>query len=192
MTGLYSINLRIMDSPNLALLNEVTVFEGKHIIFFMLWICAIIGGSIIYFLNTHAGLGLRASGINPKVSKAYGVKVGSMILLGLALSNGIAALAGALFAQSQGFADISMGSGTVIIGLASVIIGETIFQTRKLSLAIISCLVGSIIYRLAIAFALNSTDLGLKASDLNLITALLVALTMILPKIKGNLRTKKI
>lgn len=150
MTALYSINLRIMGSPNLALLNEVTLFDNRHIIGCMAWICALIGGGTVYFLSTHAGLGLRATGINPKVSKAYGVQVGGMVLLGLAISNGITALAGALFAQSQGFADISMGAGTVIVGLASVIIGETILNTRRLSLAILSCLIGSIVYRLAI------------------------------------------
>jgi putative ABC transport system permease protein len=93
-------------------------------------------------------------------------------------------LSGALFAQSQGFADITMGMGTIIVGLASVIIGEALFHPRSILFALIACTLGSIIYRLAIALALNSHYIGLQASDLNLVTALLVAVTMILPKIK--------
>ena len=102
-------------------------------------------------------------------------------------SNAFVALAGALFAQSQGFADISMGNGTIIIGLASVIIGETIFlNPKKIFLALIACVIGSILYRIAIAFALNAHGIGLEVYDLNLITAIIVAFTMILPKLKKN------
>lgn len=190
MTGLYSVNLRIMGSPNIALLMEPTLFGQSDVNFVMSLIVLVVCIGLIYFLNTHFGLGLRASGVNARVSQAYGIRVGWMVLVMLALSNGLVAFAGALFAQSQGFADISMGTGTIIIGLASVIIGETLIHTRRISLAIISCVVGAIAYRLAIAFALNTTDIGLKASDLNLITAVLVAVTMILPKIKQSIKQK--
>jgi len=191
MTALYSINLRIMKSPNIALLSEATLFgSGDNVILVMLGIVVSICGLLIYFLYTHFGLGIRASGVNARVSRTYGVNVGAMILIMLALSNGIVAFAGALFAQSQGFADISMGAGTIIIGLASVIIGETIIHTRRVWLALLSCIVGSVVYRLAIAFALNSSDIGLKASDLNLITAVIVTLTMILPKLKNKITAR--
>jgi putative ABC transport system permease protein len=110
-----------------------------------------------------------------------------MKIFTLALSNAIVALAGSLFSQMQGFADISMGTGTVIVGLASVIIGSVIVKQKSILVAIISCVVGSIIYRLAIALALNNNSGFFMASDLNLITATLVAITMILPKLK---RTK--
>jgi putative ABC transport system permease protein len=120
------------------------------------------------------------------VSRSYGVNVGAMIIIALALSNAIVAFGGALFTQSQGFADISMGAGTIITGLASVIVGETVMRTRNIGIALVSCLVGSVLYRLAVAFALNAGDLGLKASDLNLITALLVAVTMVIPKLQKS------
>jgi putative tryptophan/tyrosine transport system permease protein len=192
MTALYSINLRIMNSPNLALLDEVTLFTGIPLLLGLSCVTLILAFCLIYFLYTQTGLAMRAAGTNPRVSQAYGVNVARMQLLGLALSNAFVALAGALFVQSQGFADISMGAGTIVVGLASVIIGETLCPSRKLYAAIISVIVGSIVYRCVIAFALNSTDLGLKASDLNLITAALVALTMIVPKLGKRMRPGKI
>lgn len=187
MTGLYSINLRIMGRPNIALLNEVTVFSGFNSSFWVLGAATVIlVGGLIYFLNTEVGLGIRASGVNPTVSRAQGVRVNWMILLTLALSNGIVAIAGALVAQLNGFADVTLGTGTIIIGLASVIVGEAIFRTKRIGLLIISCVVGSIVYRLAVALALNAGAIGLKASDLKLITAVLIAVTMIIPKLKKN------
>jgi putative ABC transport system permease protein len=129
-------------------------------------------------------LSIRAIGINPKVSTAYGINVGALKIIALALSNGIVALGGSLFTQSQRFADISMGNGTVIVGLASVMIGESILHPKKVLVWLIACAIGSIIYRIVIAFALNANDIGLEASDLNLITAIIVAFTMILPKLK--------
>lgn len=192
MTGLYSINLRIMGKPNIALFNETTIFTGvDHILWILVGMIAVLIGLAIYFLNTEVGLALRATGVNQKICRAQGIPVNWMIILGLALSNGIVALAGALYAQVEGYADITLGAGTIVIGLASVIIGEMIFRTKRISILILSCIFGSIIYRLALAFALNIEGIGLKSTDLKLITALLIALAMILPKLKNQIVAKR-
>ncbi len=192
MTALYSINLRIMGRPNIALLSETTIFTEIYGMYWVLGVvCFIIVGGVIYFLNSQIGLAMRAAGTNPRCANAQGVRVGWMIVLGVALSNGIVAFSGALFAQAQGFADISLGTGTLVVGLASVIIGEVIFRTRRLSMIVISCIAGSIVYRIAIALALNTEFLGLKASDLKLITAVLIGATMILPKLREELLIRR-
>ncbi|MHA1558372.1 MAG: ABC transporter permease [Alphaproteobacteria bacterium] len=200
MTGLYSINLRIMGcKPNISLLNSPTIMQiifGKMytstianvlvLIFF-----TIISVFLLYiFLNTRLGLALRATGSNPKMGRAQGINDKKMIELGLCVSNGLIALSGALFAQIQGFADVTMGVGTIIIGLASVIIGEAVFQTHSLLKTILSCVMGAIIYRLSISFALNINHIGLQASDLNLITSVLVVIALIFPSLKQLLRKK--
>lgn len=184
MTALYSINLRIMGRPNIAIDEAQSIFGQYSIILFILLIVIFLILILSRFFASDLGLAIRAIGINPKVSSAYGINVGMMKILALSLSNAIIALAGSLFAQSQGFADISMGTGTIIIGLASVIIGEALIHPEKIWCGLITCAFGSIIYRIAIAFALNADDIGLEASDLNLITATLVALTMIFTKLK--------
>lgn len=179
MTALYSINLRIMGRPNIAIIDESTVFGSWSIILVILFVTIVTIFKLTRFFASEFGLAIRAVGINPKVSSAYGIRVGVMKIVALAISNGIVALAGSLFAQSQGFADISMGTGTIIVGLASVIIGEALVHPERILVGLVTCAIGSILYRIAIAFALNAHDIGLEASDLNLITALLVALTMI-------------
>tara|TARA_B100001248_G_scaffold260540_1_gene249011 strand:- start:29472 stop:30338 length:867 start_codon:yes stop_codon:yes gene_type:complete len=186
MTGLYSVNLRIMGRPNIALMSEPTLFL-EHIN--PLWILGVITILVlvllICLLLSDFGLGMRAVGINSRVSLAYGINPDTMQFIALALGNGIVALAGALFTQHQGFADISMGAGTIIRGLAAVIIGEALIRhSTKVPLALLGCIGGSIVYHIAVAFALSGSDIGLKASDLNLITATLVAVTMILPRLK--------
>lgn len=194
MTALYSINLRIMGKPNIAILNDPTIFDvlhGSHAILIILAIIIILVTLLLYgFFSSKFGLAVRAIGINPKVSPAYGINVGKMTLTGLALSNGLVALAGSLFAQAHGFADISLGTGTLITGLASVIIGENIFHKHQMGFVLISCILGSILYRIAIAFALNAQFTGLQASDLNLITALLVVFAMLTPQIKQAILRK--
>lgn len=188
MTALYSINLRIMGRPNIALLTEHTLFTNpKFIMPILLFTMFVLILLLTGFLSSQFGLGLRATGINPKVSPSYGINVGAMTLIGLALSNALVALAGALFAQAHGFADVSMGTGILIIGLASVIIGETLFHTRHLFLILLSCVIGAILYRLAIALALNTHGLGLQSSDINLITSVLVVIALLSPKIKQKI-----
>lgn len=186
MSALYSINLRIMGKPNIALIDSVSIFGEHSIIIISLGIVVIFILLLARFFASDFGMAVRAVGINPVVSAAYGINTGRMTIIALSISNAIVAFAGSLFAQSQGFADISMGAGTVIIGLASVIIGEAVIRFESLLLRIIACVVGSIIYRIATAFALNANDFGLEASDLNLITALLVTFTMILSRNRKN------
>lgn len=185
MTALYSINLRIMGRANISLLGEVTIFSlfSSHFIIIGLFVFIVLV-LLSYLVYTELGLAIRAIGVNKKMCQAQGVCVGGMVVLALVLSNAIVAGAGALFAQAYGFADISLGQGSIIVGLAAVIIGEAIFRTRNIILLFIGCIVGSILYRIAVAFALNAGDLGLKASDMKLITALLIALTMSLSKLK--------
>jgi putative ABC transport system permease protein len=179
MTALYSINLRIMGRPNIAIIDSPTIFASWNIILVTLFISILIIVILHRFFVSDFGLAVRAIGVNPRVSSAYGINVGFMKIVALAISNAIVALAGSLFAQSQGFADISMGTGTVIVGLASVIIGDAIIHPKKIWIALVSCVVSSILYRIFIGLALNANDIGLEASDLNLITAFIVVLTMV-------------
>jgi putative tryptophan/tyrosine transport system permease protein len=193
MIALYSINLRIMGRPNIALLGENTIlspienwdtpfYVSTPIIFFIVVvICALI---LVKFLNSETGLAMRATGANPRMARAQGVKTAWMILTGMAVSNALVALAGSLFAQSQGSADVTMGVGVIVIGLASVIGGEAIITPSNVLKAAIACIVGAILYRLAIAFALNLDLLGLKAQDLNLVTSVLVMIAIVLPRYK--------
>jgi putative ABC transport system permease protein len=193
MIGLYTVNLRIMGKPNQPLLGEVTIFtpfEGLGLPYY--WINPLIFVVIIVvaklavdaFLTSEVGLAMRATGVNPRMARAQGIRTGIMIVGGMALSNALVALAGALFAQLQGGADISMGVGVIVIGLAAVIVGEAVMSTRTIFLATLACIVGSIIYRLVIAVALNADFIGLQAQDLKLITAVLVVLAMALPTVR--------
>lgn len=193
MIALFSINLRVMGKPNVALLNEATMlspfyglglrdFMVRPIFIFILVALAIL--AVWRFLESDAGLAMRATGTNARMARAQGVNTGRQIYLGIAISNALVALGGALFAQTNGFADVTSGVGTIVVGLAAVIVGETLFGNRGLLIALIGCVVGSILYRLAIQLALSTDALGLKASDLNLVTAALVAIALILPRLR--------
>ncbi len=197
MIALFSINLRIMGRPNIALLGEPTVltpFEGLGVRG-MLLTPAVVGVALLIvmalltrFLASDYGLALRATGANPRMARAQGIATGRAICIGMALSNALVALAGALFAQTNGFADITIGTGTIVVGLAAVIIGETLLPVRRIGVVVVAAVLGSILYRLAIALALNAHVLGLQASDLNLVTAVLVGLALILPGARNPLR----
>jgi len=199
MIALYSINLRIMGRPNVALLMEDTVltpwyelgleYHQVPVLLFSL----VIGVSLYLlwrFMKSETGLAMRATGANARMARAQGIATGGMIVLGVAVSNGLVGLAGALFAQSQGAADVTMGVGVIVIGLASLIGGEAVITPTSVFRALLACVVGAIIYRLAIAFALNADALGLKAQDLNLITAVLVTLAIVLPGARVSLMNK--
>lgn len=193
MIALYSINLRIMGRPNIALSTEPTLFntfKGDHFTLFSIALITLLLSVLLYrFLISQFGLSLRAIGNNPHISPSYGINVDQRILIGLAISNAFIALAGALFAQAHGFADVSMGTGTLITGLASIIIGESLFHQPSIRIAVISCILGSILYQLARAFALNTHIIGLQASDLNLITAVLVTFAMLMPQLRRKITT---
>ncbi|HWA41665.1 MAG TPA: ABC transporter permease [Hypericibacter adhaerens] len=197
MIALYSINLRIMGKPNLAILNEATVltpFQGLGLSNLYLRplyagvVTLIVAFLLIRFLASDMGLAMRATGANPRMARAQGIDTSRMTYLGMALSNGLVALAGALFAQMNGFADVALGTGTIVVGLAAVIIGEAILGMRSIRLWVLGCVLGSVIYRIAVAAALNSSALGLNASDLNLVTAVLVAVALTLPGAKNPIR----
>ncbi len=202
MTALYSINLRIMGRPNIALLGEQTIFTPlenftsledfsylrHYTMSIAMGVIAIVILVFIYrFLSSEKGLAMRATGANPRMAKAQGVSVNRQVLFGIALSNGLVALAGALWAQYAGFADVTMGVGTIVVGLAAVIVGEAFFNPKVILTALIACILGSIFYRLAIAVALNASFLGLQASDLQLVTAIIVGFAMITPKLRSKI-----
>ena len=200
MTALYTINLRIMGKPNIALIMEPTMlspFEGlgipaMYMKLIFVAVCSIIGGLLLaWFLYTQYGLAMRAVGSNKRMAQANGIVVNQKVYVGLALSNGLVGLAGALFAQTNGFADSTMGIGTIVVGLAAVIIGESLFATRSILVIVMGCIVGSILYRLAVSMALNADFLGFQASDLNLLTAVLVTLSLIFPKLRSEWKAKK-
>ena len=138
------------------------------------------------FLESDAGLAMRATGANARMARAQGVDTSRQIYLGMAISNALVALGGALFAQTNGFADVTSGVGTIVVGLAAVIIGETLLGRRGLLIALIGCVLGSILYRIAIQLALSSDVIGLQASDLNFVTAVLVTVALILPRLRGG------
>lgn len=197
MIALYSVNLRIMGRPNVALLGEETLLKPLDALPMPYYVSTpiafavvvlIVGWLLVRFMNSEVGLALRATGANPRMSRANGIATDRSVVLGMALSNGLVALAGSLFAQSQGSADVTMGVGVIVIGLASVIGGEALMSTRTIALAIVACVVGAIAYRFAIALALNSDFIGLKAQDLNLVTAVLVTFAIVLPGGGGRLR----
>jgi putative tryptophan/tyrosine transport system permease protein len=178
-TALYSINMRIMGKPNIALMS--LDFSDKEKFIIIASTALIIALLTIVFLKTKIGLSLRALGQNPQFTSSCGVNSGNMTILALSLSNALVALAGGLFVVMQGFADISMGTGTIIIGLASVIIGEKLVSGRSVSMVALAMILGSIIYRLLITIALNLEVLNLEPSDLNLISTILVVTVMIAP-----------
>jgi putative ABC transport system permease protein len=202
MSALYSINLRILKSPNQTIHDHKTIFSNVEmgmkgssseelVTYVLLLVVVIFISTITYILDSEVGLAMRSSGINTKCSQAQGISVGRMKILGLVLSNASVAAAGAIFAQSLGYADITMGSGTIIVGLASVIIGEKLLKSKTMIWIMINCVLGSIIYRLFIAAALNSDFLGLEAYDLNLVTSFIVAVAMIVPNLTNRFKGNK-
>jgi putative tryptophan/tyrosine transport system permease protein len=193
MLALYSLNLKVMSGrANIPLINKTTVFSalegstngdyGKLILSSVILLVMLL---LLYlFLNTRLGFVLRATGDNEQMVRASGVNTDSMILIGLALSNGFVALSGALIAQYQSYVDVGMGIGMVIIGLASVIIGEVVFGIKSLLRRLLAVILGAVLYRLIIAFAL---EIGMPATDLKLVSAVIVALAMSMPIIKKRI-----
>ncbi len=183
MIALWSVNLRIMGAASVSILRIGTIFTpvqqwaGKY----EAWI--IVGGllalaiiSILYwFFGTELGSAIRATGGNPNMVRAQGINTDRMIILGLMLGNGLIALSGALIAQSQAFADIQMGTGAIVIGLASLIVGEVVFGKRNFYVRLLSLIFGAVLYRIIIALVM---ELGMSPNDLKLFTAATVALTL--------------
>ena len=205
MTALYSINLHIMGKSNVALFGQRTlssyaerfgtwVLRNQQDLNLLGWpmrvadvsilitaiVIVVFVGLLLYmFFQTNLGAAMRATGNNSQMARALGVNDEGMIILGLAISNGLIGLAGAFLAQYQGFADIQMGIGMIVWGLASVIIGEALVGTPQTGMAIIAAVMGSVLFRLMVAIALR---LGLDPNDLKLITAAFVFVALILPR----------
>jgi putative tryptophan/tyrosine transport system permease protein len=193
MVALYSVNLRIMGRPNVSLYGATTIFSpldalGPSARWATPLACLAVALTcklvVDWFLGTELGLAMRATGENPVMARAQGVRNGAMILLGMAIGDGFVGLAGALFAQNEGVADISMGIGTIVVGLAALILGETLLPVRSVAWATSACIAGSLIYRFAVALALDGGFIGMRAQDLNLATAVLVALAVVLSKMR--------
>lgn len=214
MTALYSVNLHIMGKSNLPLLSERT-FASMADAATERWLSAaslqVIGwevssrdagvlalsllasiavGTVLYlFFRTNLGTAMQAAGDNPQMIRALGVNVDNMIVLGLALSNGLIAMSGGLLVQYQGFADVQMGIGMVVWGLASIIIGEALVGVRDLGFVIIGAVMGSVLFRLIVALALRG---GLDPNDLKLVTAGFVFIALVLPSLMRRFKRKPV
>jgi putative ABC transport system permease protein len=212
MTALYSINLHIMGKSNLPLLTERTFASmaetaaqswigatSLHIagwevssrdfgVLVLSLLAAAVVGTVLYvFFRTNLGTAMQAAGDNPQMIRALGVNVDNMIVLGLALSNGLIAMSGGLLVQYQGFADVQMGIGMVVWGLASIIIGEALVGVRDLGFVIVGAVMGSVLFRLIVALALRG---GLDPNDLKLITAVFVFIALVLPTFVRRFKRK--
>lgn len=183
MVALYSINLRIMSgAPNISLFSTNTLFTLIDSKLLILLIFSLVIGFVLFgFFKTNLGLMLRAAGDNEVMVRSSSINVDRMKFIGMALSNGIVALSGALLAQYQNFADITSGTGMMVLGLAGIIIGEAILRKRTIGFGIASAIIGACIYRLLYQFALQ---FGIPATDMNLMSAILVAITISLPYLK--------
>jgi len=209
MTALYSVNLHVMGKSNMPLLSETTIFSwveqfsvnisgenakmlvlGWEVAVKDLWLLFFSSIAITifclvlwWFFKTNIGTAMRATGDNDQMIRALGVNTKTMIIVGVALSNGFIALSGAMLAQYQGFADVQMGIGMMVWGLASVIIGEAIINDNSLGMVIFGAVIGSVLFRLLVAIALRW---GLNPNDLKIITAGFVFIALILPGIMKN------
>jgi len=208
MLALYSINLRIMgltledgvSLPNIPLLNEDTIFTkvgdffngiglGDYgILIFMIFVTLIFKLLTDYFLKTEIGLSIRATGDNQRMIRSFSANTDGLIILGLGISNAFVAFSGAFIAQYNQFSDVGMGIGMIVVGLASIIIGEAIFGKKTIARTTLAVVLGAIIYRIFITIALNQGILD--ASDQKLVTAVIVVLALILPKLIDKQREK--
>lgn len=188
MIALYSINLRILVKPNVSLMGDDTLFSSMNPLLVMPFIVVLVKILMDLFLRTDLGLALRATGDNSRMIRSFGVNTDTTTILGISLSNGLVALSGALIAQYSSFADASMGIGMIVIGLASVIIGEAIFGAKNVFRATLAVLLGSIVYRIVVALALRVS--WLKPSDLKLITAIIVIIALVFPSVQRYVKQK--
>lgn len=211
MTALYSINLHVMGRSNIPLLSATTlpsyaeqmglsILGGRETLVVGGWevggrdasvlalaflLTCLVGCTMFLFFRTSLGTAMRGTGDNDQMVRALGVSDGNMTILGLAIANGLVALSGALLAQYQGFADVQMGIGMIVWGLASVIIGEALVRTPRLGLTITGAVMGSVLFRLMVAIALRW---GLNPNNLKLITAVFVFLALVLPDLLSRIR----
>lgn len=213
MTGLYSVNLRVMGGSNVPLAHATTLVDlarnalqgmtGTEVLVISVWeipvgdlavlvgaflLVCLLGVGLHLFLLTDFGTALRASGDNGQMALAQGVSAPNMMLFSLMITGGLSALTGALLAQYQGFADVQMGVGTLVLGLASVIMGQALVRSRSLGVSLAGAVMGSVLFRLLVSMALRW---GLNPNDLKLVTAFFVLVTLVLPELLGRLKRGK-
>ena len=193
MSGLYSINLMVLGgAPNLSLVRASTIFKivpflskNDAMTLLPIFFAILCTAAIILFYHTHLGMCIRAVGDNEEMVRASSINVDACKVLAFSISNALIALSGAIIAQYQGYADISSSTGILVVGLASVIIGEAVFGRRGITLGFISAIVGSLVYRYIIALATRYSPLD--AYMLRLVSAVIVGITLAMPAVKSNL-----
>ncbi|WP_195701697.1 ABC transporter permease [Companilactobacillus futsaii] len=195
MTGLYSINMHIMGKSNVPLLNEKVLTEylpSWNLDIQTIALGLIVIGLVVILLylmfKTRLGLSLMATGNNKEMSSANGINTDRMIIFGYMISNGLIALSGALIAQSNGYADIGMGIGTIVIGLASVLVGEIFLRGHNILTRLVAMVVGAIVYRLLLTVAMS---LGFPADDLKILSAVILVIVICVPIIQNRIQTKR-
>lgn len=193
MIALYSVNIRIMGKANITLLKSRTVYDVLEnigisndiaVLIFAVLLNTALVGILYWFFTSQLGYAIRAAGDNRKMARAQGINTDLMKILALAISNGLVAMSGGLIAQYQKYTDVSMGQGAIVIGLASVIIGEVLFYRRGFLGKLVAVVSGAVVYRLIIAAVI---ELGMQPTDLKLFTAITVALALYTPNIKLKL-----
>jgi putative ABC transport system permease protein len=188
MIALYSINLRIMGKPNVSLRNEMNAFD--HIPVIAIGLLLAIGVKLLLdgFFKTDIGLSLRATGDNTRMIRSFGSNTDVTTIIGISLSNALVAASGGLIAHHLNYADNSMGIGMIVIGLASVIIGEAIFGAKTIFRATLAVVLGAVIYRIIYALALRVP--GMEAQDMKLITAVIITFALVVPMARRAIKTK--
>ncbi|MEF2248233.1 ABC transporter permease [Paenibacillus sp. IITD108] len=190
MIALYSINLRILGKPNYPFRDTETLFSSSNVLLVMIVIVIVVKLLLDLFFRTNIGLSLRATGDNPKMIRSFGANTDMTIIMGVALSNALVGASGAFVAHYLKYADNGMGVGMIVIGLASVIIGEAIFGSRSIFKATIAAILGSIIYRMITALAVYVD--WLDASDMKLITAIIVIFALVIPYMRSVSKQKSV
>ncbi|WP_225047715.1 ABC transporter permease [Lacticaseibacillus kribbianus] len=198
MTGLFSINLRVMGRANLSLLNQRNLFDTPFLKSLPVYsdsvvvgaiVCAVVVALLIGFLNTQLGQGFIAAGDNPTMARSLGINPAHQQVLGLMLGNGLIGLSGGLIAQNNGYADVNMGIGVIVIGLAAIIIGEVVFGQLSLSQRLIATVLGSVLYRFVLLIVLK---LGFAPDDLKVISAVVLAIAIAVPQVESRLRIRRV
>lgn len=197
MTGLYSVTSRIMGAPNLSLLGQKNVFtwaeslgvsKENAVLIAGLLVALIVVTLLVLFLRTETGLAIRATGDILAMSEANGINTDTMKIIGYMISNGCIALSGSLLAQNNGFADLNSGIGTIVIGLASIIIAEVLFRNQPLLLRLLTIILGAVIYRFILALVF---ELNVQPSDSKLASALVLVICLSFPQIQQKLKLPK-
>ncbi|MFD1671852.1 ABC transporter permease [Agrilactobacillus yilanensis] len=198
MTAIYSINLRVMGKSNVSLLNTKNLFTSEAFNNLPPYFNSVLIGIVVviitfiiltYFLQTDLGQAFIATGDNEAMAKSLGIKTDRMKIIGLVVSNGFVGLSGGLLAQNNGYADVNMGLGVIVIGLAAVVIGEVVYGELTMSQRLIAVIFGSILYRIVILLVLQ---LGFNTNDLKLISAIILALALMLPALKEKLNLSQV